>query len=75
MIYGYLVLEKEVTGHGQNWWDEYYETTEYSSKETKLFKSIEERDQSVDEAKKKYSKELISEDVSIVFFNTEGNLE
>lgn len=57
-IFGYHIIETETIGHGEFWWDEYYETTEYKIIQTKLFKSEEERDNSKIEDEKKYYNEI-----------------
>lgn len=71
MVYGYVVAEKTTVGHGAEWWNEYYETTEVNLKDAKLFDSEEERDKalSVENAEHYYD-----DDVFIIPFNHNGKL-
>ena len=71
-LYGYSIIEIKTIGHGERWWNEYYETKEYHNLETKLFTSIEERDVKKREEETKYYKEIgYEETMTIVTFETE----
>ncbi len=71
-LYGYSIIEVKIVGHGQRWWDEYYETKEYHNLKTKLFTSIEERDSKKEEEEAKYCREFgYEETMFIVPFETE----
>lgn len=70
-VYGYAIMEVNVVGHGERWWDEYYETNEYKFVKTKLFSSEEERDVKKREEETKYYKEICSESLVILPFETE----
>lgn len=71
-LYGYSIIEIKIIGHGQPWWDEYYETKEYHNFKTKLFTSIEERNSKKEEEEAKYYKEIeYDETMVIVSFETE----
>ncbi len=70
-VYGYAIMEVNAVGHGEMWWDEYYETNEYKIVKTKLFSSEEERDLSKNEDRDKYHKEIFNESLVIVPFETE----
>lgn len=71
MIYGYIVTETVTVGHGQLWWDEYYETTEHNFMDAKLFNSEEERDKAMEEAKKAH---YYDDDVHIIPIKHKGKL-
>jgi hypothetical protein len=71
-LYGYSIIEIKIIGHGQPWWDEYYETKEYHNLKTKLFTSIEERDSKKEEEETKYRKEIEYEETMVIVpFETE----
>lgn len=70
-LYGYAIIEVKIVGHGERWWDEYYETNEYKIVRTKLFSSEEERDMNENEYKAKYRKEIYNESLVILPFETE----
>lgn len=71
-LYGYSLIEIKTVGHGQRWWDEYYETKEYHHLKTKLFYSMEERDSAKKEEEAKYHKEIeYEETMAIITFETE----
>jgi hypothetical protein len=70
-LYGYAIIEIKTVGHGEIWWDEYYETNEYKIVRTKLFSSEEERDMNENEDRTKYHKEIYDESLVILPFETE----
>jgi len=71
-IYGYSLIEIKTVGHGEYWWDEYYETKEYHNLKTKLFPTMEERDLGKREEEIKYRKEIdYDETMVIIPFETE----
>lgn len=70
-VYGYSIIEIKIVGHGEIWWDEYYETNEYKVVKTKLFSSEDERDLSKNEDRTKYRKEIYDESLVILPFETE----
>lgn len=70
-LYGYSIIEIETVGHGEIWWNEYYETKEYHNLKTKLFPSMEERDSEKKEEEIKHRKEIeYEENIIIVPFET-----
>ena len=79
MIYGYVVTETITVGHGQIWWDEYYETTEHNLIDVKLFNSEEERDKAMEEERNKAMEEAnkahyYGDGVHIIPIKHKGNL-
>lgn len=71
-IYGYSLIEIKTVGHGEFWWDEYYETKEYHNLKTKLFPTMEERDLGKKEEEIKYRMEIdYDETMAIIPFETE----
>lgn len=71
-LYGYSLIEIKTVGHGERWWDEYYETKEYQHLKTKLFYSMEERDVKKREEETKHYKEIeYEETMAIITFETE----
>lgn len=54
MIYGYTIYKIKTIGHGEIYWDEYYETQEYIQIKAKLFNLKDKRDQEMEKEKIKY---------------------
>lgn len=71
MIYGYTIQKIKTIGHGEFYWDEYYETKEYIHLDTKLFTSKELRDKKLEKSKIKYQTDIICNDVLIITFETD----
>ena len=75
MIYGYSIYKIKVIGHGEFYWDEYYETQKYIHIKSKLFSSKDKRDQEISKEEKKYekTKRILDDDILILPFETEIN--
>ena len=56
-VYGYIITLSETVGHGSPLWDEYYETEERKTLETRLFKDKETRDNECAKDKEKHRNE------------------
>lgn len=73
MIYGYTIYKTKTIGHGDFYWDEYYETQEYTQVKARLFNSKDKRDQEMEEEKTKYKGNYYNEFL-ILPFETENNI-
>ena len=73
MIYGYTIYKIKTIGHGEIYWDEYYETNEYIQIKAKLFDSKDKRDKEMKEEKTKYEFDYYNEFL-ILPFETENDI-